>query len=109
METAALRLLKINVIKNKMDILYTSAIGILRTIIGLPIEHPFDYVKTQLQANPYTNPFRFVLNDIKTNGFMKLYTGIIPNAIRNSIKESYRYPMMIHFPRLYRRFVTKEI
>ncbi|CAG9331768.1 unnamed protein product [Blepharisma stoltei] len=91
-----------------MDIFYASLIGISRTIAALPFEHPFEYIKTQVQANPHVDPYKFVINDIKSNGILKLYTGLIPNAIRNSFKQAYRFPMMVHFPRIFRTFIRNE-
>jgi hypothetical protein len=38
-------------------------------------------------------------------GLIGFYRGYIPNLIRVSIKQIYRWPMMIFFPRLYKKYL----
>ncbi|OMJ94700.1 hypothetical protein SteCoe_2036 [Stentor coeruleus] len=88
---------------------YACGIGAVRAMVLMPIEHPLDYIKTQIQSKFYMGPaIPFVREHVKQNGFMKLYTGFLPNTFRASIKQAYRLPLMVAFPNLYRRFISKE-
>ena len=92
-----------------MDYLYISGLGITRGAILLPLEHPLDYLKTQIQSQSYTgSAYKFTLNHIKQNGFMKLYSGYIPNLLRTCFKQAYRIPLMIGIPNLYRNLTKNE-
>lgn len=88
---------------------YACGIGAVRAMALMPIEHPLDYVKTQIQSKFYMGPaIPFVREHVKQYGFMKLYTGFLPNTFRASIKQAYRLPLMVAFPNLYRRVISRE-
>lgn len=91
------------------DYAYASILGAFRASILMPIEQPLDYLKTQIQSQLYRGPtITFIVSHIKTHGFLKLYTGLIPNTIRTSIKQAYRLPLMVAIPNFYRKFVSNE-
>lgn len=77
----------------------SSMVGIIRTLIGFPIEHPLDSIKTQWQAKPQLRNELVVIKDIfKIKGFMGFYAGSLPNLTRCVLKNSYRYPLMVGLP-----------
>ena len=79
-----------------------STVGALRALVGLPIEHPFDTVKTICQAEQI--PAWKVAQQIwNKHGIRGYYSGAIPNGIRASGKQAYRYPMMMSFPFFFKR------
>lgn len=71
----------------------SSAIGCSRVIFTFGIGHPFDLVKTRMQANPYIESGHLLANDIyKQTGVRGFYVGGIPNLSRALFKETYRSP-----------------
>jgi hypothetical protein len=61
------------------------AYGAARGLFCLPIEHPFDLVKTKMQATQKS--VRSVLhNTVATRGLIGLYTGFQMNALREVLK-----------------------
>ena len=78
--------------------LQASAAGAARGIFGLPFEHPFDRVKTGMQANPKLGEITITRGIFQKNGWRGFYTGIIPNGTRAAIKQAYRMPMMTVLP-----------
>ena len=83
-----------------------STVGALRALVGLPIEHPFDTVKTICQAEQI--PAWKVAQQIwNKHGIRGYYSGAIPNGIRASGKQAYRYPMMMSFPFFFKRCYPK--
>jgi hypothetical protein len=84
-----------------LSVYFESAIvGALRGLIGLPLEHPFETIKTKLQSK--SNSFGLydtIKHTLKHDGVIKgIYSGFLPNAIRVTIKNVYRWPMMLGFP-----------
>jgi hypothetical protein len=56
--------------------------------------HPFDLVKTIMQANPSIRSGWILSKDImKEKGIKGFYTGGIPNLTRSILKEAYRTPL----------------
>ena len=91
------------------DYTYASVVGAFRAGILMPLEQPLDYLKTQAQSQLYRGPaLPFIRDHIKAHGFLKLYSGLIPNTIRASIKQAYRLPLMVGIPNTYRRFLGNE-
>lgn len=89
--------------------IYISAVGAGRAIVGLPIEHPFDTIKTRWQAYPETTSMLTVGRDIiSKKGYKGFYSGFIPNTIRAASKQTYRYPMMILFPPMYETLIPDD-
>ena len=83
----------------------SSIVGALRGLIGLPFEHPFETIKTKLQSKGNTyGLFDTIKYTIKNEGIRKgIYSGFLPNSIRVTIKNVYRWPMMLGFPQFYQR------
>jgi hypothetical protein len=91
------------------DYLYASTLGAFRASIMMPIEQPLDYLKTQIQSTLYRGPaLNFIRNHISTHGFTRLFTGLVPNTLRASLKQAYRLPLMIYIPNFYRKFSRQE-
>ncbi len=86
-----------------------AAMGAGRALIGLPLEHPFDTMKTRWQAHPETPSFLKVSQDIiAKKGYRGFYSGFVPNAVRAASKQVYRYPMMILFPPMYESLLPDD-
>lgn len=82
----------------------SAAIGVSRTVGGLPLEHPLDTIRTRWQANPTfsRNALEVAREIYSSKGFLGFYSGAIPNTTRRAIKQTYRWPMMLFFPTFYR-------
>lgn len=91
--------------------LEASLIGAGRGLLGLVVEHPFDTVKTRLQADLFSKPtMRGVATDIYTKwGIRGFYAGAIPNGMRLAGKQVYRWPMMVYFPPHFRREIPESV
>lgn len=80
-----------------------SLIGAGRGLIALPLEHPLDTIKTKSQATPEIKSSWEVASKIyQTAGIRGFYAGAVPNGIRLAIKQMYRYPMMLAFPKVFK-------
>mmetsp|Transcript_20739 Transcript_20739/g.38589 ORF Transcript_20739/g.38589 Transcript_20739/m.38589 type:complete len:273 (+) Transcript_20739:437-1255(+) len=94
-------------IQKMHDYLYASYLGILRALGGLPLEHPFDYIKTQQQITNASA--REVIRTTWVNhGMQKFYSGFTPSILRTCFKQAYRFPMMVSVPRMYRPFAKEN-
>ncbi|OJX09504.1 MAG: hypothetical protein BGO77_06230 [Caedibacter sp. 37-49] len=83
--------------------------GALRGLIPLPIEHPFDFMKTRMQANlGAKSAFNMVQEIYQQDGLKGFYAGVIPNGTRLMIKHAYRWPMMLAFPNFFDKFLPEE-
>ncbi|HSX19865.1 MAG TPA: MC/SLC25 family protein [Gammaproteobacteria bacterium] len=90
------------------DYAKVSSLGAARGLTGLTIEHPFDYVKTRMQASGGQQSVRQVVyGTYKQYGLRGFYAGAIPNATRVAVKQAYRYPMMIGLPHFYQSTLWK--
>jgi hypothetical protein len=92
--------------------LEASGIGLLRSIAGLPLEHPFDSVKSKMQTeiNRKVGFLEMTKEIYKTQGVSKgLYAGFIPSAIRGAVKQVYRWPLMLVLPRVYSSMYPNSI
>lgn len=83
----------------------TALIGISRGAIGLIWEHPLDSIKTQWQTNFHVVKSTEMINYIyKEKGIIGFYRGFIPNLIRQSSKNAYRWPLMLYLPQFFKKF-----
>lgn len=78
--------------------------GILRAFIGVPIEHPFEYLKTIQQATNSRSAWNVARREM-SHGVMKLYGGFVPNLVNTSIKQMYRFPAMRFLPKTYMQWL----
>ena len=71
------------------------AIGTSRVFITFTIGHPFDLVKTVMQANPVSNASGLKVSKgiLLNKGLHGFYAGGIPNLMRTFLKETYRVPL----------------
>ena len=99
-------------LKENKPLLYavTICMGVGRTLIGFPLEHPFDSVKTQWQALPgKKNEFEIIKEIYRTKGLKGLYAGGMANILRGIIKNAYRFPALIAFPKIYSYLLPKKL
>jgi Mitochondrial carrier protein len=69
-------------------------IGAPRAIITFGAGHPFDLVKTRMQANPQIQSAVLLSNEIfKKTGIKGFYVGGLANGTRHVIKNAYRDPI----------------
>ncbi|CAF2031413.1 unnamed protein product [Rotaria magnacalcarata] len=92
------------------QLLISAAIGVSRTIGGLPLEHPLDTIRTRWQANPTSssNSWQVAHEIYVSKGFLGFYSGAIPNTTRRAVKQTYRWPMMLFFPQFYHDHVLSH-
>lgn len=77
---------------NGIDLKESVMAGALRGITRIPLEHPFDVVKTVHQSNPdYPSARAIFISLYRRNGFGEFYRGAVPSALRSLVKESYRW------------------
>lgn len=80
----------------------SSLFGMLRTMVSLPIQHPFDVIKVNWQANPKLKNELAVLRMIqREKGLKGLYSGYATNFSKHMFKSIYRYPLLSTLPRFY--------
>lgn len=90
--------------------LEASFYGAARGLAGLPIEHPFDCLKTRSQASLKNLSSLEVLKEIyQQNGIKGFYAGAVPNAMRLAFKQTYRWPMMLAFPGFYDSILSEDL
>lgn len=83
----------------------TALIGVTRGAIGLIWEHPLDSIKTQWQTNIHVVKSTEMINFIyKEKGILGFYRGFIPNLIRQSSKNVYRWPLILYLPKFFKKF-----
>jgi len=83
----------------------TALIGVTRGAIGLIWEHPLDSIKTQWQTNVHVVKSTEMINFIyKEKGILGFYRGFLPNLVRQSSKNVYRWPMMLYLPKFFKKF-----
>ena len=79
----------------------SAGIGVLRSVIGLPYEHPLDCIKTVMQADQKRKGVIETIQRIyQQHGLKGFYAGYIPNCLRMAFKQLYRTPLMIYLPNL---------
>ena len=84
------------------NVIASSILGMMRTMIALPIQHPFDVIKVNWQANQHLKNELAVLRMIKREKGMKgIYSGFATNFSKHMFKSVYRYPLISTLPRFY--------
>jgi len=115
-----------NRIKNSnLLMLYSETVlwGVIRGVLSLPFEHPFDRIKTTMQLYPNKRS-KEVISEIKClynpngshqgikglgYGIRGFYSGAIPNTIRAASKNAYRWPLQFALPNFYSNLFGDEI
>ena len=83
----------------------SSLVGMARVCIGFPLEHPIDAIRVQWQARPhFKNEFQIAKSIYTDKGIVKgFYAGSIPNLFRLTLRNSYKYPLLVGLPDFYRK------
>ena len=90
-------------------VIASSILGMVRTMVALPIQHPFDVVKVNWQANPHLKNELAVIRMIKREkGLKGIYSGYMTNFSKHMFKSIYRYPLMSTLPRFYSKLLGSE-
>lgn len=80
----------------------SSFLGMARTLVALPLQHPCDVIKVNWQANPQMKNELAVVRMIKADkGLKGFYSGYATNCTKQLFKSSYRYPLISGLPRFY--------
>jgi hypothetical protein len=92
------------------QLLISAIVGVSRTFGGLPIEHPLDTIRTRWQANPTksSNSLSVAREIYRSKGLIGFHSGALPNTTRRAIKQTYRWPMMLFFPSVYREHILSK-
>lgn len=82
--------------------------GIIMSGFGLIIEHPLDSIKVQWQAEIKYKNSKSIIRDIyNEKGILGFYRGFIPNLLRRSCKNIYRWPLMLYMPKFFNKLNSK--
>jgi hypothetical protein len=85
-------------------------IGSIRGGMGLILEHPLESIKTQWQDRYTIKSSKEIVNVIYyEKGLMGFYRGFVPNLLRVSSKQLYRWPLMLFFPRFFDKNIPEMI
>lgn len=86
----------------KNTFLYASAMGVFRTVSGLPLEHPFETLKTWMQSENQTpsQAARHIYKEKQLKGF---YSGFWVNCARAVSKAAYRWPLTVYIISKFRK------
>ena len=96
---------------SKETLLVQSAFyGALRGLISLPLEHPFESVKTRAQNSVSFRSSIDAMSELyRLFGFRKgIYAGFGANSIRVTIKHFYRTPLMLYLPQQFEKTIPKK-
>jgi hypothetical protein len=90
----------------------SSLVAVVRSLVGLPYEHPLDTVKTVMQSQETTKRASAIVREIYSkSGIKGFYSGVLPNAARIMLKGMYRMPLIVSLPHLvsssYKRLFNK--
>jgi len=75
----------------------------------LALEHPLETIRVQLQANERVAASKIVKSTFQRFGFKGFYAGFTPNMCRCTLKNMYRWPLMIYCPDLAKRMLSKKV
>lgn len=89
--------------KKPSNLMILSALlGMARTLVALPFQHPMDVLKVNYQANRHLKNEFAVAKMIKAEkGWKGFYSGYATNSAKQLFKSCYRYPLMSGLPRFY--------
>lgn len=85
---------------NPFNYVTAGALGLVRGLAGLPLEHPLEVIKVRLQANPSEGARSVALQILTFEGWKGFYAGIHLNAVR-TFKQLYRWPMVLALPPIF--------
>lgn len=86
----------------KHMMMLSSILGMTRSLLALPIQHPWDVLKVNCQINPQLKNEIEVIRHIKAErGLKGFYYGYSTNLTKQLFKSSYRYPLIAGLPRFY--------
>jgi hypothetical protein len=94
---------------NGKDYFYASLSGAVSGAFSLLIEHPWDRIKTLAQVYPNQKSSNIISQIYSENGIRGFYTGGVPNTIRASIKQAYRWPMQFGLNPIYGELLGDKI
>lgn len=80
------------------DLLTMGLVGSLRAVLALPLEHPFEYLKTRKQSQPHLSARTLLFSDLRNYGFLQLYRGASVNLVKEAVRYFYRLPAMVTLP-----------
>lgn len=87
-----------------MFYLQSSSKGVLVGITAFFICHPLEVIKTRKQASFSNSNFEVIKETYTKGGFRSFYSGCVPNLIRYSIRNAYRWPLMLYLPAYFSKY-----
>lgn len=69
-------------------------VGLIRGLLGLPIEHPFDVVKTHVQSEG-CKPRVAIQTIWRSEGIRGFYRGLYANGTTTVLKQTWRQPVYL--------------
>jgi len=88
-------------------------LGGIRGAFLMLFEHPFDSIKTQWQSAAAEgrcfNALGIVRDIYSQKGISGFYRGYVPNIVRVTMKNIYRWPMMIFLPSFYQNKIPSSL
>jgi hypothetical protein len=89
-----------------IDFIY---LGVMRCIAGFPLEHPCEVLKLRNQALPSTSSFYIFKSIFLKSSFKGFYQGAVPNLMRRSVKEGYRWPTIKFFSDWWNKILPEAV
>jgi hypothetical protein len=86
----------------KKTFLSISMVGAVRAISGLPIEHPFETLKTWMQSENQT-PSQAARSIYQAKHLKGFYSGFWVNCLRAVSKAAYRWPLTVYIISKFRK------
>lgn len=82
-------------------------IGGLRGAFGMPFEHPFDTLKTWMQAENSTirESFKSI---VSKKGYLGFYSGFVVNTLRVMSRQIYRWPLTLTLLSFFRKWLNVD-
>lgn len=87
----------------------SSVLGMARTLVALPLQHPWDVIKVNWQANSHLKNELAVYKMVKAEkGLKGFYSGFNTNLTKQLFKSFYRYPLLSGLPRFYSQILGNK-
>lgn len=96
-------------IKDFAFYLESSLKGALAGTMSFIVSYPFEVVKTKLQSEGIIErrkAIKLSINLMKNEGITGFYKGCVPGILKFSLRNVYRWPLMLYLPAFFNSFVS---
>lgn len=87
----------------------TSIYGTIAGFCALVVSHPLEYLKTKRQAESVLKIENVNSNKSLKSFLINSYSGFLPNLLRTCLKNVYRWPMMLFFPKKFNIYFNESV